>query len=199
MWEKWNRTDGPKYPHEKIIQFTFRNFPDLKCRKISKALDMGCGNGVNSIFLAQEGFDLSAVDITKSGIAITQDRLNKLGLPFDDIRVASVHQIPYDDNSFDLLISAGVFDSMDPALFPDVVKEIYRLLKPGGKGIFMFMEEGHFNLEGDNPWGLTAYSEETVESMFNPFNWQELNIDYYRTTFKNKTFWQKDFLVTLIR
>lgn len=27
IWNEWNSSSGPKYPHEKVIQFCFRNYP----------------------------------------------------------------------------------------------------------------------------------------------------------------------------
>lgn len=44
------------------------------------ALDLGCGTGTNAIYLAQKGFDVTAVDISKLAIKKPQQRQKKLAL-----------------------------------------------------------------------------------------------------------------------
>src|SRR2546426_7636787 len=56
IWNTWNASGGPKYPHEKVIQYCFRNFPPEQ-RSSVRALDVGCGGGVHTAFLAAEGFN----------------------------------------------------------------------------------------------------------------------------------------------
>ena len=67
VWSEWVINLSPKYPHEKVIQFVFRNFPREKAASF-KFLDLGCGNGVNSFFLHQEGYPVCGIDITPTGI-----------------------------------------------------------------------------------------------------------------------------------
>ena len=40
----------------------------LKYKRLGKALDLGAGEGRNSLFLAEKGFDVTAVDISKEAI-----------------------------------------------------------------------------------------------------------------------------------
>jgi len=69
-WDKWNKIPGSKYPHEKVVQFCFRNFP-LEKRSKTKVLDLGCGRGVHTEFLALEGFQVSACDFSVTAVACT--------------------------------------------------------------------------------------------------------------------------------
>jgi len=82
MWDQWNAAGGPRYPHEKVIQFCFRNY-SLEMRTDVHVLDLGCGNGVNTIFLAREGFRVTGIDISPSGIDKAQKNLAAEGLKAD--------------------------------------------------------------------------------------------------------------------
>ena len=57
------------------MSFIFKNFKN-KIRKNVKVLDLGCGGGNNSYFIAKEGFDLYAVDGSNTSIQITRKKLS---------------------------------------------------------------------------------------------------------------------------
>jgi 2-polyprenyl-3-methyl-5-hydroxy-6-metoxy-1,4-benzoquinol methylase len=82
MWNHWNESGGPKYPHEKVVQFCFRNYPP-EIRKGIRALDLGCGSGVHTIFLVEEGFDVTGINLSEIAIKNTRKKLNLLGLKAD--------------------------------------------------------------------------------------------------------------------
>ena len=64
-----------KYPFDSVVSFIFKNFKN-KIRKNVKVLDLGCGGGNNSYFIAKEGFDLYAVDGSNTSIQITRKKLS---------------------------------------------------------------------------------------------------------------------------
>ncbi len=74
--------------------------------KGSKILDLGCGEGRNTIFLAQEGFDLTAIDISKVAVDQMNHKLKQLGFNVEG-SVCSIQD--YDFNSkYDAIISTTV-------------------------------------------------------------------------------------------
>jgi len=105
-----------------------------------KILDAGCGTGRNLIELNKYG---SAVGLDLSDIAL--EFCKKRGL---EVKKGNVEQLPFDSNSFDLVTSIDVIyhkwvNSDDRAL-----REIYRVLTPGGKSIvqvaaYQFMYSNH--------------------------------------------------------
>lgn len=194
-WNEWNQYDSPKYPHTKIIQFVFRNFP-TSVRAKSKVLDLGCGSGVHTVFLASEGFEVCASDISTTGILNTQRRLSNLSLSAD-LRVEPIDSISFLRDSFDLVISCGVFDCAGIETTKKAVNQIANVLKSGGKGFFLFASDIDFRVQQENSLGLHGYSSQEVESIFHQFDWSLLLVDRYITTFQNQTLQSNDFLITV--
>jgi cyclopropane fatty-acyl-phospholipid synthase-like methyltransferase len=194
-WNQWNQSDSPKYPHEKIIQFVFRNFPDT-VRKKSKALDLGCGSGVHTVFLAGEGFETYASDISSDGISNAQKRLSRSGLSAD-LRIESIDEISFPENFFDLVISCSVFDSAGLEATKRAISKVEKILTPNGKGFFLFASDMDCRVTGDNLLDLHGYSNQETESIFNQYSWSLLHIDRYITTFQNQSLQFNDFLITV--
>ncbi|MGI0492183.1 class I SAM-dependent methyltransferase [Alkalinema pantanalense CENA528] len=195
IWNSWNQSKGPKYPHEKVIQFVFRNFP-IADRAQTRVLDLGCGSGVHTHFLASEGFQAYGCDISEVGVTNTRSRLQSANL-VADLQVASLDQLNYEDNFFDLIISCSVFEAAGLATVQKGIGEIYRVLRSGGLGFFLFASEVDFRIQQNNTLGLHGFSQAEVESIFKPLNLNFLCIDRYITTFQNQTFQSNDFLITL--
>lgn len=101
----------------------------------AKVLDAGCGGGRNIVYFLQNGFDVSGVDSNPTAIQNVRDLAAQL-LPTtspDNFRVAKVEDIPFANDSFDLVISSAVLHfATDEAHFDRMLAEMWRVLKPGG-------------------------------------------------------------------
>lgn len=106
------------------------------------ALEIGCGPGRVSEFLARDFHGLLALDLSKEMLKIGRERVpakNVLWLCGDGSSLA-----PLADNSLDFAFSLGVFQQIpDPATIADYVKDAARILKPGGWLIFQVMNHPH--------------------------------------------------------
>lgn len=194
-WEQWNSLGGPKYPQEKVVQFVFRNYPS-EVRTKTRVLDLGCGSGVNSLFLASEGFLVHGTDISQIGIGHTSALLDRNGLR-GEFKVESIDNIGYSSDFFDCVLSIGVLDCAGPKTASLAIREVIRVLKKNGKAFLCFASDRDFRVLGPNPLGLHGYSEEEVEAMV-PHEGLSLRwIDRYITTQRNQEDQQNDFLVTL--
>lgn len=68
IWEEvHNGREWGKYPSEDIIRFIARNYYK-KDRKNIKILDIGCGQGANTWYLANEKFNVYGFDGSESAI-----------------------------------------------------------------------------------------------------------------------------------
>ena len=72
-----------------------------------KALDIGCGNGNNSIFLATLGLSIHGTEVSDDICEKTASKLAELGYDFD-LRVGTNRSLPFPDDGFDFLVSWNV-------------------------------------------------------------------------------------------
>lgn len=99
-----------------------------------RVLDIGCGAGVDLIVAAwmvgPEGRAMG-VDLVPEMLARARQNIEQMGLKNVEVREASAEEFDFSDESFDVVISNGVFN-----LIPDkagTLVEVFRLLKPGGR------------------------------------------------------------------
>ena len=196
-WEQWNAGAAPRYPHERVIQFTFRRFPAER-RAGTPALDWGCGSGVNALFLAENGFAVSASDLTAAGIARTRARLAERGLSAD-LRQESIDAPTFAPDSFELLISLGVLDAAGPAIAARALPRIWPALRRGAQALFFFASDADSYRLSQPGCGIMGYSRAQVEALFAPLPAARLEIDRVTVTYGGGATQQDDWLVTVER
>lgn len=99
-----------------------------------KVLEIGCGLGTDLLQFARGGALVTGVDLTPNSIELVKKRFGMENLSVD-ARVADAEDLPFEDDSFDVVYSFGVLHHT-----PDTQKainEVHRVLKPGGKIIIM--------------------------------------------------------------
>ncbi|WP_040860099.1 class I SAM-dependent methyltransferase [Nocardia niigatensis] len=100
-----------------------------------RALELGCGTGFFLLNLMQAGVAKrgSVTDLSPGMVKVATRNGQNLGLDVDG-RVADAETIPYEDDTFDLVVGHAVLHHI-----PDVelaLKECLRVLKPGGRFVF---------------------------------------------------------------
>ncbi len=110
-------------------------------------LEIGIGEGTNLTLYPEHVDQITAVDNYIRKIDSSNINVNLI--------YASADFLPFDDNSFDTVVSTFVLCSVEN--LSKVLAEIYRVLKPGGQ--FVFLEHGKAKDK------LTSM----IQNMFNPF------------------------------
>lgn len=100
-----------------------------------RLLDAGCGGGRNLIYFLKSGYDVCGVDESNRSIAQVRELAASLApqLPPDNFRIEAVEKTSFDDASFDVVVSSAVLHfARDEEHWLGMVKEMWRVLKPGG-------------------------------------------------------------------
>ena len=105
-------------------------------------LDAGCGIGGPSRYLADSyGCTVEAIDLTPEYVEVARQLIEKVGLGDKiTVEVGSVTELPYADQSFDVVLSQNV--SMNVADKSALFSEAFRVLKPSGIFTFSHLAAG---------------------------------------------------------
>ncbi|HMA50115.1 MAG TPA: class I SAM-dependent methyltransferase [Magnetospirillaceae bacterium] len=132
-WENLHRQPRfrPRYPHEQVVRWTFGNLPRRAGEQPPRVLDLGCGAGRHALFLAAEGYEAYASDISRSGLDELQKTALARGLV---VRTELTSDLScYKPVFFDAVISFGVLYYMSYEAATACIAAVHRILKPGGK------------------------------------------------------------------
>jgi len=107
-----------------------------------RVLEIGCGVGTDGLQFARAGATYTGVDLTEAAVDLARKNFESAGMP-GQFRVSDAERLDFTDESFDIVYSHGVLHHT-----PDIeaaVREIHRVLKPGGQAIVMLYHRGSYN------------------------------------------------------
>lgn len=127
---RYNRISGIYELMDRMIKEQWRK--DLLSKVSGKVLEVGIGTGANLPYYSSEINSLTGVDFSQGMLKHAKDKVQsgKYSFPIELIE-ADIQELPFEDHSFDSVISTCVFCSV-----PDPVKglkELKRVCKPSGK------------------------------------------------------------------
>jgi SAM-dependent methyltransferase len=94
-------------------------------------VDLGCGAGSSSLWLASEGFRVSGIDLAPSAIGAAQQRARRAKAKVD-LRAGSVTEMPFKSASFAAALDMGCFHCLPRKARGAYREEVARVLRPGG-------------------------------------------------------------------
>jgi ubiquinone/menaquinone biosynthesis C-methylase UbiE len=113
------------------LEYAFHLLGDVKGKTI---LEYGCGDGVNTVLLANRGARVISLDLSPELIDIAKQRLEVHGINSGvEFIVGSAHNVPLPDESIDVVFGIAILHHLELELS---AAEVRRLLKPDGFAIF---------------------------------------------------------------
>jgi len=115
---------------------------DFASGKGRRVLEIGCGLGTDGAQFAKAGAEYTGIDLTEAAIELARKRFNLSSLP-GTFQTGDAEKLVFPDNTFDIVYSHGVLHHT-----PDIqsaVKEIHRVLRPGGCAKVMLYHRNSYN------------------------------------------------------
>lgn len=166
----WNKA----YPHFRLIDF-LDEYQIEPCHVI----DLGCGLGTDSIFLAKRGFSVTGVDISQTAVAKAHRRASEVGVPVD-FWVSSALRLPFPDSSFELALDWRTSHCLTPQEWKQYALEISRILtKDGGLLLAAYYLSGfeeHDQKVKQRPLEKYPLNESLVHKLFD----EHFTLDYFQ-------------------
>lgn len=117
---------------DNLVRCTLALLGGIQGRRI---LDVGCGTGQWSVFLAEEGAEVFAIDLSSRSVRVTQRRAEVTGVRARvHTAVMSATGLGFRDGFFDAVFGRDIIHHI-----PDTVafgREVARVLRPDGRAVF---------------------------------------------------------------
>ena len=132
--------------YEKLGNFFSNNEENERIMLPDKILDIGCSFGISSEYLKQHFTEsmITGVDLSPYFLAIASFRNNRTSNDIQYVH-ANAEDMPFDSNTYDKIFIQYLFHEMPESAIQNVVKETFRLLKPGGILAIVDLEPKNLN------------------------------------------------------
>jgi len=117
-------TFGGGKPSPEVVTITSKMKPGLK------ALDLGCGEGRNALYLASIGYETSAVDISQTGIQKLKAVAKEFNLNIDAV-VCDMREYQF-KKEFDLIVCKGCLHLIKREEWKKVIESMKHFTSEGG-------------------------------------------------------------------
>ncbi len=107
-------------------------------KRFHSVLDIGAGKGRHTFFFADNGLEVSAIDLSEESIRYIQKEAQNRNLSVT-AQVADMTDLPFADDSFDGIICFHTIYHTDYQGVKKALQEVERVLKPGEKPILLLI------------------------------------------------------------
>ncbi|MDE3057794.1 MAG: methyltransferase domain-containing protein [Bacteroidota bacterium] len=149
---RWHREEAPPML-EKAVQ-----------TGSGAALDIGCGTGVQAVFMARHGYSVTALDFVPKALEFAKKRAGVTGVKINfqeaDVTVWNT------DQQFDLILDSGCLHSLPQNVLPAYKANILKWLKPNGN--YLLLHFGKRSLFSFSLVGPRLRSRKKIRQLFGP-------------------------------
>jgi SAM-dependent methyltransferase len=171
-WDRMRTAEEGLWWYKALHRALLRLLPSENKTKKAIVLDAGCGTGGFMTKLAHEGYQVAGLDMSPAGIRHTYNR------GFTSVLVASANVFPFDDDSFDLVTCLDVLES-ESVIPKQVIEETWRVLKPGGYGLFQMAAHQWLLSEHDRAvHSVRRFSKHQFLALFEKANFEIVYATY---------------------
>jgi SAM-dependent methyltransferase len=130
-WQAIYQSGGQlnSWPYEHIVSWCMRNLARLRAETDMRALDIGCGAGNHSLFLAGLGFKVLAFDASSAVIDVARERAGEADIEF---RVADIADIELPQERFAVAVDRLASSHTTPDTVARLYEGLWPALVPGG-------------------------------------------------------------------
>ncbi len=96
-----------------------------------KTLDLCCGAGTNTVYLAKKGFNVTALDISDKAVEYAKEQAYKAKVDINFV-VADFLSLPFKSEELDFAFDFGCFHHVQVKDRISFIRGVYRILKPKG-------------------------------------------------------------------
>lgn len=134
-------------------------------REPGRVLDIGCGAGTDSVYMAQQGWDVTSLDFMPKALEYTQQRAAEVGCTVTAVEADITAWEP--PHAYDLILDHGLLHNMDPVRYGSYRETVLKALAPDGDFILLHW---HPRYEGqpNGKMGPTRVSRENIKTFFAP-------------------------------
>ncbi|MFC2142454.1 class I SAM-dependent methyltransferase [Acidobacteriota bacterium] len=162
----WSRDDPPRA----LVEF-------LEKGRVSpcKTIDLGCGTGNYSIYLAGRGFDVTGVDFAPTAIKQAMAKAGAAGIPCLFLAADLLGELVEITESFDFAYDWHLMHHIYPENRQHYTRNVNRLLAPGGRYLSVCFSEDDPAFGGTGKYRTTSMgtrlyfsSEKEMRELFEP-------------------------------
>lgn len=134
-------------------------------RPPGRALDIGCGAGTDSVYLASRGWEVTALDFMPKALEYTSQRAEAAGVRVRPVEADITEWQP--DGSYDLVLDHGLLHNMDPVRHPAYRERVLQALAEHGDLVLLHWHP-RFPGQGNGRMGPRRIARDDIKAFFAP-------------------------------
>jgi SAM-dependent methyltransferase len=127
VWSRFLRHHAMIAPAVKLLQLIIPHVP-----RQGRILDLGCGEGRNTLYLSRAGFQTVGLDLSAKAVRALGNNLFEEEAKDGGAVVGDARRLPFAGSSFDGVLAHHLFDHLDAEGMAQAMLEAFRVLQPGG-------------------------------------------------------------------